>query len=250
MTVGVDYGDLVGTRARGPAVADGAELGTGPVHEYAHAVIERGAAGLGRACRPLGAAGPRRLPRPSLRDRRAGGASRTAGIDPDRGRRHRHRLHRVTPLPVARRRHAAGSTSSPRAPARLRRSSGSTTPPSARPTASTQLAAERGEPWLARYGGRISSEWEFAKALQVLEEDPRPTSRTDRCDRGRRLDRLAAVRARDAQRLHGRLQGHPPGRRVPRARVPRARSTRASPASSPTSSTQPLGRSATARGGP
>ena len=34
------------------------------------------------------------------------------------------------------------------------------------------LAEERGEPWLARYGGRISSEWEFAKALQVLEEDP------------------------------------------------------------------------------
>jgi L-ribulokinase len=36
----------------------------------------------------------------------------------------------------------------------------------------TSVAAERGEPWLARYGGRISSEWEFAKALQVLDEDP------------------------------------------------------------------------------
>jgi L-ribulokinase len=36
----------------------------------------------------------------------------------------------------------------------------------------TDLAAERGEPWLPRYGGRISSEWEFAKALQLLEEDP------------------------------------------------------------------------------
>jgi len=34
------------------------------------------------------------------------------------------------------------------------------------------LAVERGEVWLGRYGGRISSEWEFAKALQVLEEDP------------------------------------------------------------------------------
>ncbi|WP_370618863.1 ribulokinase [Mumia sp. Pv 4-285] len=34
------------------------------------------------------------------------------------------------------------------------------------------LAAERGEPWLARYGGLVSSEWEFAKGLQVLEEDP------------------------------------------------------------------------------
>lgn len=34
------------------------------------------------------------------------------------------------------------------------------------------LAAERGETWLGRYGGLISSEWEFAKALQILEEDP------------------------------------------------------------------------------
>jgi L-ribulokinase len=42
------------------------------------------------------------------------------------------------------------------------------------------LAAERGEPWLARYGGLISSEWEFAKALQVLEEDPEIYERTER----------------------------------------------------------------------
>ena len=34
------------------------------------------------------------------------------------------------------------------------------------------LARERGETWLARYGGRISSEWEFAKGLQMLEEAP------------------------------------------------------------------------------
>jgi len=34
------------------------------------------------------------------------------------------------------------------------------------------LAHERGEAWIKRYGGKISSEWEFAKALQVLEEDP------------------------------------------------------------------------------
>ena len=42
------------------------------------------------------------------------------------------------------------------------------------------LAAERGEPWLPRYGGRISSEWEFAKALQVLEEDPDAYEAMDR----------------------------------------------------------------------
>jgi L-ribulokinase len=42
------------------------------------------------------------------------------------------------------------------------------------------LAHERGEPWIARYGGRISSEWQFAKALQVLEEDPAVYRRTAR----------------------------------------------------------------------
>ena len=34
------------------------------------------------------------------------------------------------------------------------------------------LARDRNEPWLSRYGGAISSEWQFAKALQMLEEDP------------------------------------------------------------------------------
>ncbi|MEU1318164.1 ribulokinase [Streptomyces tibetensis] len=42
------------------------------------------------------------------------------------------------------------------------------------------LAAEMKEPWLERYGGKISSEWEFAKALQVLEEDPEVYRRTER----------------------------------------------------------------------
>jgi len=34
------------------------------------------------------------------------------------------------------------------------------------------VAEQRAEGWLPRYGGFISSEWEFAKGLQVLEEDP------------------------------------------------------------------------------
>jgi L-ribulokinase len=42
------------------------------------------------------------------------------------------------------------------------------------------LADERGEPWIARYGGKISSEWEFAKGLQLLEEDPEVYARTER----------------------------------------------------------------------
>ncbi len=33
------------------------------------------------------------------------------------------------------------------------------------------IAAARNEPWLSRYGGLISSEWEFAKGLELLEND-------------------------------------------------------------------------------
>ncbi|HVM57972.1 MAG TPA: ribulokinase [Gaiellaceae bacterium] len=42
------------------------------------------------------------------------------------------------------------------------------------------VAAERGEPWLARYGGRISSEWFFAKSLQILDEAPEVYDRAGR----------------------------------------------------------------------
>jgi L-ribulokinase len=42
------------------------------------------------------------------------------------------------------------------------------------------VATERGEPWLARYGGRISSEWFFAKSLQILGEAPHVYDRAER----------------------------------------------------------------------
>jgi L-ribulokinase len=42
------------------------------------------------------------------------------------------------------------------------------------------VAAERGEPWLPRYGGKISSEWFFAKTLQILDEAPEIYERADR----------------------------------------------------------------------
>src|SRR3954447_3667615 len=42
------------------------------------------------------------------------------------------------------------------------------------------LAHERGEPWIARYGGKISSEWAVAKALQLLEEAPDTYRRAER----------------------------------------------------------------------
>ncbi len=42
------------------------------------------------------------------------------------------------------------------------------------------VAAARGEAWLDRYGGKISSEWFFAKALQILEEAPEIYARAER----------------------------------------------------------------------
>lgn len=44
----------------------------------------------------------------------------------------------------------------------------------------TEVAAERNEPWLSRYGGRISSEWAVPKVLQLLEEEPELYERADR----------------------------------------------------------------------
>jgi L-ribulokinase len=42
------------------------------------------------------------------------------------------------------------------------------------------VAAERGEHWLPRYGGKISSEWFFPKSLQILREDAELYDRADR----------------------------------------------------------------------
>jgi L-ribulokinase len=43
-----------------------------------------------------------------------------------------------------------------------------------------ETAQRLGEGWLARYGGRISSEWFFAKALQILDEAPEVYDAADR----------------------------------------------------------------------
>jgi L-ribulokinase len=43
-----------------------------------------------------------------------------------------------------------------------------------------ELAREMGESWLDRYGGKISSEWFFAKTLQIVQEDPEIYDAADR----------------------------------------------------------------------
>jgi L-ribulokinase len=43
-----------------------------------------------------------------------------------------------------------------------------------------ETAARRGEGWLPKYGGKISSEWFFSKALQILDEAPDVYARADR----------------------------------------------------------------------
>ena len=42
-----------------------------------------------------------------------------------------------------------------------------------------RVAHERAEPWIGRYGGKLSSEWALAKGLQLLEEDPELYHRMD-----------------------------------------------------------------------
>jgi L-ribulokinase len=43
-----------------------------------------------------------------------------------------------------------------------------------------EVARETGQAWLDRYGGRISSEWFFSKALQILDEAPEVYKAADR----------------------------------------------------------------------
>ena len=47
-----------------------------------------------------------------------------------------------------------------------------------------QVARERGESWLSRYGGKISSEWFFPKALQILNDAPEIYEAADRLIEG------------------------------------------------------------------
>jgi L-ribulokinase len=43
----------------------------------------------------------------------------------------------------------------------------------------TAVAAERQEPWLARYGGTVGLEWFFPKILEVIDQDPEAAATTE-----------------------------------------------------------------------
>jgi L-ribulokinase len=175
--VGIDFGTLSG-RALVVRVRDGAELGTA-VHDYRHGVMDSRLAATGEPLPPDWALQDPEDYRDVLRHA-VPAALADAGVDPARVIGIGTDFTACTVLPVT----ADGTplcqlpglTARPHAYPKLWRHHAS------QPQADriNELARVRGEPWLARYGGKISAEWQFAKALQLLEEDPDTYQRTER----------------------------------------------------------------------
>jgi L-ribulokinase len=175
--VGVDFGTLSG-RAVVVRVRDGAELGTA-VYEYPHGVMDATLAATGEPLPPDWALQDPEDYCDVLRHA-VPAAVASAGIDPARVVGIATDFTACTVLPVL-----ADGTPLCQVPALAGR-------PHAYPklwkhhAAQPQadrinaLAHERHEPWIGRYGGKISSEWEFAKGLQLLEEDPFTYQQADR----------------------------------------------------------------------
>ncbi|MFF5892859.1 MULTISPECIES: ribulokinase [Streptomyces albovinaceus subgroup] len=169
-TVGVDFGTL-SARAVVVRVRDGAELGSA-VHAYRNGVIDRSLPGSGTPLPPDWALQDPRDWREALRTA-VPEALAAAEVDPSQVIGIGTDFTSCTVLPTT-----ADGVPLAEQPAWADR-------PHAWPklwkhhAAQDQadrinaLAHQRGEPWIRRYGGRISAEWQYAKALQVLEEDPR-----------------------------------------------------------------------------
>jgi L-ribulokinase len=167
--VGVDFGTLSG-RALVVRARDGAELGTA-VHEYAHGVMDEVLAATGEPLPPDWALQDPEDYLDVLRHA-VPAAVANAGVDPALVTGIGTDFTACTVLPAT----ADGTplcqlpglAGRPHAYPKLWKHH------AAQPQADriNALAHERHEPWIARYGGKISSEWEFAKALQLLEEDP------------------------------------------------------------------------------
>ena len=174
--IGVDYGTLSG-RAVVVRVSDGAELGSA-VLDYPHSVMDATLASTGETLPPDWAL---QVPADYVEVLRTAvpAAVAEAGIDPADVIGIGTDFTACTVLPVL----ADGTPLSelaefadrPHAYVKLWKHH------AAQPQADriNTLAAERRESWLPRYGGLISSEWEFAKGLQLLEEDPEIYERMD-----------------------------------------------------------------------
>jgi len=174
--IGVDYGTLSG-RAVVVRVSDGAELGSA-VLDYPHAVMDTTLAATGAKLPPEWAL---QVPQDYVAVLKSAvpAAVADAGIDPARVIGIGTDFTACTMVPVIADgtplNELPGYADRPHAYVKLWKHH------AAQPQADriNELAAERGESWLPRYGGLISSEWEFAKGLQLLEDDPQLYARMD-----------------------------------------------------------------------
>ncbi len=175
--VGVDFGTLSG-RALVVRAADGEEAGTA-VHVYRHGVIDDCLPGSDRPLPPDWALQHPDDYREVLRTA-VPAAIENAGVDPEQVVGIGIDFTACTVLPAL----ADGTAlcEIPQWSGRAHAYPKLWKHHAAQPQADriTSLAHDRGEPWLNRYGGKISAEWQFAKALQVLEEDPAIYRRADR----------------------------------------------------------------------
>ncbi|WP_062135570.1 ribulokinase [Demequina aestuarii] len=174
--IGIDFGTLSG-RALVVRVSDGAELGTA-VHDYSHAVMDSTLAATGEKLPPEWALQVPDDYRDVLREA-VPAAVKAAGIDPSSVIGIATDFTASTPLPVL-----ADGTPLCEVPGFEGRKHAYVKlwkHHAAQQQADRINAAahERGESWISRYGGFISSEWEFAKALQLLEEDREIYDRMD-----------------------------------------------------------------------
>jgi L-ribulokinase len=175
--VGVDFGTLSG-RALVVRVSDGAELGTA-THDYRHGVMDAELAATGEPLPPDWA-----LQDPAdyldvLRET-VPAAVAAAGIDPARVIGIGTDFTASTPLPATRDGtplcQLEGLAGRPHAYPKLWKHHAA----QGQADRINAVARERCEPWLPRYGGKISAEWQYAKALQVLDEDPEMYQRAER----------------------------------------------------------------------
>ncbi|SBT39743.1 ribulokinase [Micromonospora auratinigra] len=175
--IGVDFGTLSG-RAVVVDVADGAELGSA-VHAYRHGVITERLPDGGPSLPPDWAlqdpADHREVLRTAVPE-----ALRVAGVDPAEVIGIGVDATSCTVLPTR-------ADGTPLAELTLFRDRPHAWPKlwkhhSAQRQADriTALAAARGEPWLPRYGGRVSAEWQLAKAVELVEQDPEVFHRAER----------------------------------------------------------------------